>query len=241
MAQTSNPVRAAVPGTNCYLRLTHDSLHNLAAPLNQIRVMTELIAKKRTNTLDADTKKLVGLLLDSSVRLQNLFEGLQSYWQAVGTPPSYQMVQADAILTEALSAIQGLIERSGAVVIREPLPEIYCDPQRITCAFRALLDNSIKFAGPAPPRIRVSATARDDAWLFSVEDGGIGIDPRHHERLFSAFQRFHAYAYPGAGVGLAITRQIVEDHGGRIWVESQIDAGATFFFTLPWSRPAADG
>ena len=118
------------------------------------------------------------------------------------------------------------------MVTHDPLPELYCDPSQIVTHLRASSRTRSGF-GATRPEIHVSATADENVWVFSVRDNGIGIDPRHSDRIFGVFKRIHNEAYPGAGVGLAITRQIVERHGGRIWVESEPGLGATFSFSLP--------
>jgi light-regulated signal transduction histidine kinase (bacteriophytochrome) len=216
-----------------YLRLTYDSLHDLAGPVNQIRTMTDLILQKHGGALDDDGRKMLGLLQNSAMRLQNLLGGLQSYWQAVSSPDSHETADSGALVSAAIAQIQESIERSGAAITRGSLPVIYCDAAQITRIFQSLLENAIKFAGKDRPEIHVTAVIQDELFLFSVRDNGIGIDPRYHDRIFSAFKRLHADTYSGAGVGLAISRQIVEQHGGRIWVESELGNGATFFFTLP--------
>jgi chemotaxis family two-component system sensor kinase Cph1 len=100
--------------------------------------------------------------------------------------------------------------------------------------FQNLISNAAKFRGNEPPRIHVSATKKENDWIFSVHDNGIGIDPQYFKRLFVLFQRLHDRdKYPGTGIGLAICKKIVERHGGRIWVESQLGKGATFYFTIP--------
>ena len=153
--------------------------------------------------------------------------------QVLGSPISYRRCDANTLLAGALVSIQPAIEQNQAMVSQDPLPELYCDPNQISYAFASLMQNSIKFRCDLRPEIHVSATADQNVWVFSVRDNGIGIDPRHKDRIFGVFKRIHNEGYPGAGVGLAITRQIVERHGGRIWVESQLGLGATFSFSLP--------
>jgi signal transduction histidine kinase len=99
--------------------------------------------------------------------------------------------------------------------------------------FQNLIGNALKYHGPEPTRITVSAVKKENAWIFSVKDNGIGISPNYHETIFVPFKRLHGQQFPGSGVGLAICRRIVERLGGRIWVESELGHGATFSFSIP--------
>lgn len=97
-----------------------------------------------------------------------------------------------------------------------------------------LIENGIKYNTSKPPRISISCERQERDWLLAVTDNGIGIDPKHHERIFDMFKRLHTYSQiPGTGIGLALCRRIVERHGGRIWIESRPGEGSTFYFTLP--------
>jgi len=231
MPAPSKTATSAAEG--CWVHLNFDSLHDLSSPVNQMCSIADLILHKYQGKLDDEADILFGFIQNSTDRLQNLMAGLRLYVQVLSAPSSCRRCDANSVLAGARVTIQTAIDETQAVVTYDPLPELYCDPTQIGYAFASLMENSIKFRGARRPEIHVSATAENDTWVFSVRDNGIGIDPRHAERIFGLFKRLQNEAFPGAGVGLAITRQIVERHGGRIWVESQPGLGATFYFCLP--------
>jgi chemotaxis family two-component system sensor kinase Cph1 len=126
------------------------------------------------------------------------------------------------------------MRESGAEVVVDPLPIVQADETQMTQLLTNIVSNAIKYRGADPPRIRVFARSQVNDFVFAVEDNGIGIDPQYHDRLFQMFQRLHTKdEYPGTGIGLAISKKIVDRHGGKIWVESEGGKGATFYFSLP--------
>ncbi len=215
------------------MRFSSDSLHDLISPINQIGTISELMHKKYKSVWDGETEALFGFIQNSVGRLQNFAGGLRTYLRVAGSPTLCHLCDANELLRGAKAAIQPTIDQNGAVVTHDPLPELHCDPNQIGYAFQSLMENSIKFRREHRPEVHVSATTQENSWIFSVRDNGIGIDSVHRDSIFGLFKRIHNEGYPGAGVGLAITRQIVEQHGGRIWVESEPGLGATFFFSLP--------
>ena len=218
------------------VELDSGSLHDLLGPVNQICSMSDLMLQKYRSTLDSEAEALFGFIQGSASRLRNLLGGLRTYTQTVGSRGPFRRCDGNTLLTGALALVRPAIEQSGALVAHNPLPEIYCDPAQISYTFASLIENSIKFHGKSRPEIHISAKAQGDAWVHSFRDNGMGIDPRHHERIFGVFRRIHSDAYPGAGVGLAIAKKIIEEHGGRIWVESALEQGATFFLAFPKSE-----
>jgi light-regulated signal transduction histidine kinase (bacteriophytochrome) len=145
---------------------------------------------------------------------------------------------AEAVLERVLKSLGLTIEQTEAQVTHDPLPTVLADQAQLAQVFQNLVANGIKFRrADVPPQVHVSAEQADDAWVFTVEDNGIGIDPEQSGRIFLIFQRLHTEEeYPGTGIGLALCKRIVERHGGRIWVESEPGAGARFRFTLPMER-----
>jgi light-regulated signal transduction histidine kinase (bacteriophytochrome) len=195
--------------------------------------MVDLIGRKHGEALGEDLEALFRFVQMSARALQNLVSGLRLYARVIGAPIRCQVCDMNAILSGALGSIASAIESNGAVITYNDLPELYGDPNQLTYAFAALVDNSIKFRGSQPPEIHISAVRQADGCVFSIRDNGIGIGPGYHDRVFSVFKRVHNDAYPGAGMGLAIIKRIVELHGGAIWFESDPGQGATFFLALP--------
>jgi len=146
--------------------------------------------------------------------------------------PEIEPVDCEAVLARVMEAIQLRIAECEAVITNDPLPTISGDATRLGQVFQNLISNALKFRGAAP-RIHVWAQREDGYWRFAVRDNGIGLDPAQADRIFQVFQRLHTHSeYSGTGVGLSICKKIIEQHGGRIWVESTPGQGATFFFTL---------
>jgi light-regulated signal transduction histidine kinase (bacteriophytochrome) len=126
-----------------------------------------------------------------------------------------------------------MLQETNAIVTHDSLPVVVGNDVQMVQLFQSLIENAVKFHGVDVPRVHVGVRHLGERLLFFVQDNGIGIDPQYTERVFVLFQRLHSQdQYPGRGVGLAISRKIVERHGGRIWVDSEPGRGATFYFTL---------
>jgi PAS domain S-box-containing protein len=207
--------------------------HDLQEPLRMVASFTQLLAKRYRGKLDADADDFIGYAVDGAQRMQALVNDLLAY-SRVGTRGK-ELVTADSesILDDALANLKSIIEETCATITRAPLPTIQADRTQLCQVFQNLVSNALKFRASQAPRIHISAQPEDEHWRFAVRDNGIGIDPQHAERIFVIFQRLHACSeYPGTGLGLAISKRIVARHGGRIWVESELGKGATFYFTL---------
>jgi light-regulated signal transduction histidine kinase (bacteriophytochrome) len=168
--------------------------------------------------------------------MTTLIQDLLAYTMASkyeeGAPPA---VDSGAALTEVIESLKATVEQTGAVITAGHLPVIHIHPGRLFQLFQNLLSNALKYRGSAPPRIAVSAEERNGWTVFSVTDNGIGIEEQYANQIFGLFKRLHSrQAYSGSGIGLAMCQRIVEQYGGRIWLErSAPGEGSTFCFALP--------
>jgi signal transduction histidine kinase len=208
--------------------------HDLQEPLRMVASYTQLLAKRYKGKLDKDADEFVAFAVNGANRMQALIQDLLAFARVDTQGQHFEPTSLEALLGYALDNLKGGIEESGAVLTHDPLPTVMADERQGLHLLQNLLSNAIKFRKQDPPLVHISAEKRDRNWLFSVRDNGIGIDPQYAERIFVIFQRLHTNAeYPGTGIGLSICKKIVERHGGRIWMESQLGQGATFLFTLP--------
>jgi light-regulated signal transduction histidine kinase (bacteriophytochrome) len=213
--------------------LNANSLHDLVGPINQLCSIAEMMLTRYSEKLDGEAAVLLGFVQNSASRLRTLLDGLKTYFEIVDSPRAYCHCDADLLLSGALASLHPRIAEADAVVTRDVLPALDCDPRQVTFLFASLIDNAIKFRGVNPPHIHVAAASAQDKWVISVRDNGIGIDPRHHKSIFGVFNRVYNDRYPGAGVGLAIAMRIVERHKGNIRVDSAVGEGTAMIVELP--------
>jgi two-component system, chemotaxis family, CheB/CheR fusion protein len=209
--------------------------HDLQEPLRMIGSYTQLLARRNEGKLGADSDQFIRFVLNGVDRMRRLIHDLLEY-SRTGNEPIGEKVATDAnlILGLALQQLQLRIEESGATITFDKLPAVVANQHLLMRVFQNLIGNAIKYSDERPAEIHVSCRREPTEWVFSVRDNGIGIDPRYHDRIFEPFQRLrHRREYAGTGVGLAICKQIVERHSGRMWVESAEGKGSTFVFTIP--------
>jgi PAS domain S-box-containing protein len=215
-------------------RFAYVASHDLQEPLRMVASYTELLARRYRGRLDADADEFIRFAMDGANHMSQLINDLLAYSRVGSRPLDPGPADAEAALERALANLRLAVKETGAEVSHDPLPTVRVESGQLVQLLQNLIGNALKFHGPEPPRVHVSAALRDGSWLFSVRDNGIGIAPEHHQRIFLMFQRLHGRKeYRGTGAGLAICQRIVERHGGRIWVESSLGRGATFYFTLP--------
>jgi PAS domain S-box-containing protein len=215
-------------------RFAYTVSHDLQEPLRTVRSYAELLSRRYAGKLDADADEFIQFMMDAAGRMTQLLKDLLAYSQA-GRPDRTvpETTSAANILQWAIMNVDRLIKESGATVTYDPLPVVRADQTQLSQVFQNLLGNAIKYRSADPPAIHISAVRTDGMYEFSVKDNGVGIHPEHHERIFGVFKRLHGKEVPGTGIGLAICRKIVESHGGKIWVESELGRGSTFRFTIP--------
>ena len=211
--------------------------HDLQEPLRMITSYSQLLVKGYTGQLDEQASMCVNYITDGTQRMRDLLADLLAYTQvtAEGLEPA-AFIDLNVIFQKAVANLSAAIEETQAVVSSEPLPLVRGEEAHFLQLFQNLIGNAIKYRGNAAPQVRVSAAKTEGFWRVAVTDNGIGIDPEYHQRIFGVFKRLHGKTIPGTGIGLAICQRVVERYGGRIWVESQVNGGSTFFFTLPLAR-----
>jgi signal transduction histidine kinase len=207
--------------------------HDLQEPLRKVTSFCQLIQRRYQGKLDERGEQYIEFAVDGARRMQILINDLLAFSRVGRRPAEFAEVDTGELVRTAI----GNLDPADAEITQSELPTVRGEASLLTAVFQNLLSNAIKFRGEQPPRIHVDAERTGDDWTFSVTDNGIGIDDEYAERIFVIFQRLHPRdAYPGTGIGLAMTRKIIEYHHGRVWLDTGAGDGQTRFrFTLPAS------
>jgi PAS domain S-box-containing protein len=215
-------------------QFAHVTSHDLREPLRMITSFLQLLERRYNDQLDDDAHEFIEFAVDGAKRLDNMINDLLKYSQVKNMERKLVPVNTEEILKETLLNLKVPIDENNAIITHDPLPKILGDKEMLIQLFQNLISNSIKYRSDKSPKIHVSAIEQENQYCFSVKDNGIGISQDHLKRIFTIFQRLHTREqYEGTGIGLAIAQKIVHQLGGRIWAESEIGKGTTFYFTIP--------
>ncbi len=210
------------------------SSHDLQEPLRTMASFAQLLALRYKGRLDSDADEFIEYIVDGAIRMSGLIDALLSYSRLVqsGTP-SMERVNAQDALGAAVRNLRKSIAESGTTITQDVLPPVLAHGAQLTQVFQNLIGNAIKYRrNDALPKLHVGAVLGDGEVRFSVADNGIGISPEYWESVFGLFKRLHGREIPGTGIGLATCKKIIEQHGGRIWLDSVLNEGTNFYFTL---------
>jgi PAS domain S-box-containing protein len=211
--------------------------HDLKEPLHLVSNFTDLLRKRYETKLDEKGRQYIEHIIESTKKMQGLINDLLSY-SKVGRENKFQDIDLNDICVEAKKNLALLIEETGAHIKCEPLPHLIGDPSLLIQLFQNLISNAIKFRKPKQkPEVQIFSKEEGKNWFLYIKDNGIGIKPEYFTQIFEIFGRLHGEKeYPGSGIGLALCKKIVEFHEGKIWVESELNEGSTFFMMFPKIR-----
>lgn len=210
--------------------------HDLQEPLRTIASYLQLLERKFSEEIKPEMREFIHVSVEAAKRQQGLIESLLSYSRVGSDSVKKSKGDPNLILDEVQKDLSSVIQETSAnLVLEGPFPEVYADQDQIRRLFSNLISNGIKFRSPTrSPEIRIKVKHVQGANVFSVSDNGIGMDSKYFDRIFIIFQKLHTRSeYPGTGIGLSICKKIVENHGGKIWVQSSLGKGSEFFFSLP--------
>lgn len=218
-----------------YQKLLYTVSHDMAAPLRSIVAFSKLLKESAAEKLDEKELRYLSFMISGGEKAQSMFAGLLEHSRLVTRAGEHEMVDANNIVKECLAELQETIQKKGAVVQVDKLPVIRGEAGQLKKLFTALIDNAVKYSQQdLRPHVLISADRYGKGWRFSVRDNGIGIESSHADNIFNIFSRLHTDTeYPGIGMGLALSKRIMELHNGDIWVKSMPGKGATFYFFFP--------
>jgi light-regulated signal transduction histidine kinase (bacteriophytochrome) len=209
--------------------------HDLQEPLRTIASYTELLARRYHGRLDERADQYIAFTTSATTRMKSLIQDLLAYSRVRQGGRAPTAVDTQEIVAGVVEDLAAQVSASGGRVVVGALPTVQGNADLLRQVFLNVIGNALKFrAEGRAPVVEVRASRRGRGWIFSVQDNGIGIEPQYHDRIFGVFQRLHGQdEYDGSGIGLAVTRSAIEQHGGAVWVESRPGQGSTFHFSVP--------
>ncbi|HQO58509.1 MAG TPA: ATP-binding protein [Candidatus Omnitrophota bacterium] len=227
-------------------RFVYTASHDLRAPLRGIASFAAFLEEDYKDRMDAQGREYLDEIRKGAAKMNMLIEDLLLLSRISRIKNPYELTDIQKLVDSVLERLKYDIQKhSAAIQIATVLPTVCCDRIKMTEVFQNLINNAIKFSSKkdgAPPRVDIGYRKDGISHCFYVKDHGIGIDPKYHEQIFGMFKRLHTdKEYEGTGAGLSIIKRIIEDHSGRVWVESRAGEGATFFFNIPADLKAGEG
>jgi PAS domain S-box-containing protein len=210
--------------------------HDLQTPLRSISGFAQLLQSDYAGKLDDKADEWINRIVKSCEHLGAMIQDVLDYSRVDAQPRPFVVVSLRDVFRDAGGLLEAVIQRAGGEITAGELPTVRGDRMQLVQLLQNLIENGLKYRGAEAPRVHVSSQHRGDEWIITVRDNGIGIEPKHQERIFEIFKRLHSQQeYPGTGIGLAVCRRIVHRHSGKIWVESKLGQGSDFKFTIPES------
>jgi len=208
--------------------------HDLQEPLRMVASYTELLARRYKGKLDSDADEFMAYAVDGAHRMQQLIKDLLTYSRVATNERRLRETSSQDALTHALHNLRAAIADANAHITSDPMPTVFADATQLVQVFQNLISNAIKYQSHGAPRVHISAAQTGTGgWIISIQDNGLGIEKQYFEKIFGMFQRLHQRdEFSGTGIGLAVCKKIIEQHGGRIWVTSEPGEGSLFQFTL---------
>lgn len=214
--------------------------HDLQEPLRTIANFTQLLQRRYEGKFDSDADEFMEYIVDASIRMKEMIHDLLEYSRVSTSKEELKPLNLNELIEDVLNDLKFTIEENNALIIHEELPVVIGVYDQLFRVFMNFISNALKFKKEnETPKITISAIEdkKSNEYIIRVNDNGIGIDKQYLDRIFEIFQRLHTRdKYKGSGIGLAITKKIIEMHGGRIWVESEHGVGSSFYFSLPMQQ-----
>ncbi len=210
--------------------------HDLREPLHNIAIALQMIQDRNKGKLDQQSSELMDYAVGSAQKMKVLINNMLHY-SRLNRDRSFQAISIADVVKQSIANLGSLMESTHAQISYGDLPVLWGDSSQLIQVFQNLIQNALKFAGDESPSIQIEAKREGEEWIISVRDNGIGIDADQYERIFMIFQQLEKKkSAEGTGMGLTIVKKIVELHRGRVWVESRVGIGSTFYISLPNGR-----
>jgi signal transduction histidine kinase len=210
--------------------------HDLQEPLRTISIFSKMLSTRYKNALDAQANEYLDYIESAAQHMSALLEDLLRYAKIPVPEREEEETDLNAVLSQTIFLFKASAAENRAAITYGELPKLRVNASQISLVFQNLIGNALKYRSEEPPRIHVASELRNDQWVISVADNGIGFDQAYSEQIFGLFKRLSRQGAKGTGLGLAICKRVVEVHGGRMWAHSIPGKGSTFFFSLPLDR-----